>query len=461
MSRLFLRIGIATVIAQLVVVWVVYVTGGAISYALPTSLFVLIIWLAICYQWLRPLGELERHLSRVSNHQAFSSRRNHIFQWLQERLEYLEMELERRTMELATNREQFDAVLSGMNEGVIAIDETGKVLYLNRAARRILSIPTGASTGKFLAGLVRYEAVQKATDEALATRKIVNTSFTTHDAEPKQVRLRVAPMAGNPFPGITLVFHDVTELARLETIRRDFVANVSHELKTPLASIKAYAETLQLGAINKSPENLRFVRQIEQQADVLDQQIQDLLHLARVESGRESFQYESVDLVAVCRESYEHFRDEAAVKNVTISFECNIDVGGQGLVWADQDALRTIVDNLVSNAIRYSRPEHQASRKGEVKVSIHEQDKQVIVEVTDQGVGIAPEHQQRIFERFFRVDPARSREQGGTGLGLAIVKHLSNAFGGEIELKSKLGVGSTFRLTLPSYQVAVQATPAL
>ncbi len=251
---------------------------------------------------------------------------------------------------------------------------------------------------------------------------------------------------------MTLVFQDVTELVRLESIRRDFVAGASHELKTPLSAIKAIAETLLMGAINKSPDNLRFVQQIDQQADILSRQVHDLLQLARIESGLEAFKSEPVDLEDVCQESISHYQLEAQQKGVELQFLPVIGGDETGcFVWADHDALRTIFDNLVSNALRYGHHHGTGRRKAHVKVQITASAKDCIVEVIDNGIGIAPEHQARIFERFFRVDTARSREQGGTGLGLAIVKHLVMSFDGQIEVHSKLGIGSTFRATFPRF----------
>jgi two-component system phosphate regulon sensor histidine kinase PhoR len=364
---------------------------------------------------------------------------------------HLEEQLERQTVLLAEYKERFDAVLSGMIEGVIAIDEAGKVQFINRAARTILSIDMPDFLGKPLVGLVRYEAVQMATRQAWETNRIVNTTFQTYERDRRDVRLRVAPMAGEPLPGMTLVFHDITDLTRLETIRRDFVANVSHELKTPLSSIKANAETLLMGAIHKSPDNMRFLQQINQQAETLNQQIHDLLQLARIESGRQAFSLEPVDLMQVGRESTERHREEAYQKQVQLTIDGQLGSETTCFIWADRDAIRTMLDNLVSNALRYSHHHGAGRREAKVKLLVRLAGTEAIVEVIDNGIGIAPEHQSRIFERFFRVDAARSRELGGTGLGLAIVKHLAQSFEGRVEVNSKLGIGSTFRLTFPRF----------
>lgn len=405
---------------------------------------------ALVYGVFLPLRKLKQTSQRIAGTENFVGGNQSVFDGIEYTLELLEQQIEYKTMDLAKNQERFGAVLGGMDEGVIAIDEEARVLIINRAARLILSIDLKNVVGKPLAGLVRYEDVQTAVHEAFATEKTTTTNFRTRDEVPREVRLRVTPMAGHPLPGLTLVFHDVTELMRLERIRRDFVANVSHELKTPLASIKGYAETLLMGAIDKVPHNRQFLEQIDKQADLLNLRIQDLLHLARIESGREAFSQQAVDLAKVCSETAEKFADEADKRNTKLIYKNEAD--DHCLVWADEDAIRTVFENLISNALRYSqiagRPSHQPLIRMVVKVK----GSQAVVEVIDNGIGIAKEHQHRVFERFFRVDPARSRELGGTGLGLSIVKHLVQSFGGQIELESKLGLGSTFRTVFPRFR---------
>jgi two-component system, OmpR family, phosphate regulon sensor histidine kinase PhoR len=409
--------------------------------------------LLFCYYLLKPLESLVALAPRMAVNRGSVSDDQDPFDLIRDAIQARQDLLDRQSIKQAEYQEWFEAVLSGMAEGVIAIDAEGNILFLNRAARSILSLDLPQAVGKPLIGLVRYEAVRLATREALETLKVVNTNFQTYSSRNRrEVRLRVAPMAGQPVSGMTLVFQDITELKRLETIRRDFVANASHELKTPLSSIKAIAETLLMGAINKQPENLRFVQQIDQQADILSRQVHDLLQLARIESDLKALSAEPVDLEDVSRESLHHFQDEAQQKAVQLLLESlpETDAGGC-FVWADHDSIRTILDNLVSNALRYSYHHGAGRRKAQVTVVLGAHDGECTLEVRDNGIGIAPEHQARIFERFFRVDTARSREQGGTGLGLAIVKHLVHSFDGKIEVQSKLGIGSSFRCTFPRY----------
>jgi two-component system phosphate regulon sensor histidine kinase PhoR len=250
-------------------------------------------------------------------------------------------------------------------------------------------------------------------------------------------------LPGDPCPGVVLVLHDLTELRRLESLRREFVANVSHELKTPLASIQAYAETLRLGAVNDPKHNVQFVRRIEEQAGRLHELIRDMLQIARIESGKELFHIDDVPVAEIMREAAGDFLFAAENKAIQLVVE---PLDGSICVRADIEGLRTILTNLIDNAIKYT------PSQGRVVARAHADDAAVTIEVQDTGIGIAPEDQARVFERFYRADKARTREHGGTGLGLSIVKHLALAFGGQVEVESQPGVGSTFRVRLPRAQ---------
>jgi two-component system, OmpR family, phosphate regulon sensor histidine kinase PhoR len=452
MKLLLIKLGTAFVLLQAVLILATNWLATDSSRTLFVALLCAAAFLAFCYYIFRPLDSLQKKAPLVSKVEGTGGALEDPFNRIRDAIEFRDEQLDRQQIKFAEYRERFESVLSGMIEGVIAIDEFGSILFLNRAARNILSIDMLYVIGKPLIGLVRYEAVQLAVGEALQTHKTVDATFQTYSQHRRDVRLRVAPMTGDPVCGLTLVFEDVTELLRLETIRRDFVANASHELKTPLSAIKAIAETLLMGAIHKQPDNLRFVQQIDQQADNLSRQVQDLLQLARIESGLTGSITEPVNLIEVCSESIEQFREESLKKGVELVLQVpEKDTERDCFVWADYDALRTIFDNLVSNAVRYSHHHGIGRRKAEVRLRVAVTATQCIVEVSDNGIGIAPEHKDRIFERFFRVDTARSREQGGTGLGLAIVKHLVLSSDGQIEVISKMGVGSTFQVSFPRF----------
>ena len=352
--------------------------------------------------------------------------------------------LSQRELGLKENSSRLEAVLSSMIEGVIALDSDGEVKLANNAACQMFSVIKPELIGRKLINILRFPELIEAVESTLKNRVFSDTEFTTVGETRNTIRAQISVLdVGDEKPGAAIVLHDVTELRQLETLRQDFVANVSHELKTPLASIRAYAETLKMGAINDPENNLKFLKRIEDQADTLNQQIQDLIQLARVESAQTAFEIVRINLKRLCQESVDTFASEADSLKVKLALqERTKDV----FIDADYEAIRTIVNNLISNALHYT-PE-----RGRVTVILSQTDRLATIEVADTGIGISAEHQSRIFERFYRVDKARSRDMGGTGLGLAIVKHLAQAFDGNVELTSTEGQGSTFSIHFPLSQ---------
>ena len=249
--------------------------------------------------------------------------------------------------------------------------------------------------------------------------------------------LVASPLAGAA--GAVVIARDLTEAERLNRVRRDFVANVSHELKTPLAAIRGYAETLADGAVDEPATALRFSQRILEQCRRLGDLLADLLTLSRLESHSEPRAARPVDLRDTLLEAAELVAAAAAAKSIAVEIE----PGAAPVVEGDPDALLRLAANLLDNAVKYNRPQ------GFVRVRISERDGEALLEVADGGIGISPAHLGRIFERFYRVDSGRAREEGGTGLGLAIVKHVALAHGGRVEVESELGRGSTFRVVLP------------
>ena len=352
----------------------------------------------------------------------------------------MQLELRHRENRLEMNSQRLEAVLSSMIEGVLAVKPDGEVMLANGAACRMLSFHREKLVGRKLGEVVRISELTQAIEKSQKERTFSKAEFKTIDEPPRTLKVRVSMLADEEKPGVAVVLHDVSELRQLETMRQDFVANVSHELKTPLASIKAYAETLRLGAIHDENKNIQFLEQIEFQADMLNNQIQDLLQLARVESGEKTFSINDVDVNMICESLHRQFLDAALGRHLELHLQL---AQPTPLARCDADAIETVVKNLVVNAIHYT-PEG-----GRVSISTSVDENWVVISVIDSGIGIAPEQQARIFERFYRVDRARSRDMGGTGLGLAIVKHLTQAFGGTVNLESQLGKGSQFHVRLP------------
>jgi two-component system phosphate regulon sensor histidine kinase PhoR len=364
-------------------------------------------------------------------------------------------EVQLRQQRLDEDRQQLRVVLEAMDEAVIAVDTRQRLSFANASAQRLFALEE-SSAGRLVPELIRSPQVQQAVE---ATLRLAGTEayqgelnlpgWDIAGRSPSRVLLaRGTRLPGRPAPGVVLVFHDVTELRRLERMRQDFVANASHELKTPLASIKAYNETLLDWALHDETVNTRFLERIDEQVERLNQLILDLLSLARIESGQEPFEHNPLSVVPVLESCVESHQGRAEAKGLSLEFYCTgLDETAQ--VRADEEAIRQIVDNLVDNAIKYT-PEGKS-----VAVSCWGDNDEICIEVADTGIGIPRDDLPRIFERFYRVDKARSRELGGTGLGLSIVKHLVSSIGGQIDVTSRVGSGSRFTVHLPRSPVAL------
>ncbi|MDP1798280.1 MAG: ATP-binding protein [Planctomycetaceae bacterium] len=349
-------------------------------------------------------------------------------------------DLQEQRQQSAESHHRLEAVLSAMVEGVMAIDSNQQILLANRAAMQLLDLRPQDTVGRPLWEAVRQPQLLALVNEVLAGKPSERVEIEVARTQ-CTLAVTAARFIGEPCPGAVVVMHDVSELRRLENLRREFVQNVSHELKTPLSSIAAYADTLLEGGLEDETCNRMFVGRIAEQADRLHSLILDLLALARMESNEQSYEVIPIDVTHVIRSSLDAHQAVAATKQIQLT--------GSGpsmplMGMADNEGLRTVIDNLLDNALNYT-PSH-----GRVMVRWKQEQQTIVLEVEDTGVGIAKEHQARIFERFFRIDRARSREMGGTGLGLAIVKHLCQMFGGSVKVNSHLGQGSTFTVQLPA-----------
>ena len=349
-------------------------------------------------------------------------------------------QLQRQLTEHARDRARTEAILSAMDDGVLAVDHVGNVLLANYTLRRNLDLRD--PTGRHYLEVIRQREVGDVLQEVLRTgdRRAVEVEL---------LHLRRAfALTGVPFPGAegtphgaVLSFHDITERRRLERIRRDFIANASHELRTPLTSIRGFVEALEDGAMAEPVTSQRFLGKIRMHSDRMAALVEDLLELSRLESGERPPRWENVPPAEIAEDVAASFAGPAGRKDITIS---RID-GGAPVVATDAERLRRIVENLVDNAIKYT----PSGGRVEI-VTGGGADGGAILEVRDNGPGIAPEHLPRIFERFYRVDKARSREQGGTGLGLAIVKHLAEGMGATVSVASDLGQGTRFTVEVPA-----------
>jgi len=322
-------------------------------------------------------------------------------------------------------------VLESLEEGIIALDERGTVIRINERARSLLGVSTPLPFPREI--LPRDPSLREAIDSALAGATTPPAEVTLHE--------RTVAVASRPLGtggGVVTVL-DLTMLRRLETIRRDFVANVSHELKTPLTAVSGYAETLLDDGI-PAEQRRRFVETIHENATRMQRIVDDLLDLSRIESGGWRPKVSQVDVGGVVHDVFTAIQPAAAAKRLELVAAVAPEATH---VRVDPTAFRQILTNLVENAVRYTR-------EGSVTLRTRRSDEGVWVDVSDTGIGIAAEHLPRIFERFYRVDAGRSRADGGTGLGLAIVRHLVDAHGGRLEASSAVGRGTTISVLLPA-----------
>jgi len=340
---------------------------------------------------------------------------------------------------LENSRQTLETLLNSMQEAVIAVAQDGRVLWANHRMERLL--PSGVRLGEPLVQSVRDPEILSSVESALENRDIT----VAHAAKIFSGRIFDVTAAPMPGGGAVAVLHDQTEIERVEKTRRDFIANVSHELRTPLTSIQGYAETL-LDSHHLAEHMREFIEIIRKNATRMARLTEDLLVLARVESGEQNFNFQLTTPGELLDDAVQMFQDLAASRSIELSVMNT----SSSLVSVDRDAIQQVFSNLIDNALKYG----DTGRK--ILMGACETEEGVQFYVRDFGSGISSEHLPRLFERFYRVDKARSRESGGTGLGLAIAKHVVRAHGGTIKAESELNHGSTFYFTLPRQPVPVR-----
>jgi two-component system phosphate regulon sensor histidine kinase PhoR len=353
---------------------------------------------------------------------------------------------------ITTQRNELDAILSSMIEGVIAVDAEERIMTMNRAASLLFGIDQKRAVGKMVSEVLRNREIQDFLSKTLSASGFIETETVLIEAMPGKPTHteRILQLHGSALRsseeksiGALMVVNDITQLKKLENIRRDFVANVSHELRTPLTSIKGFIETLLAGAMKNGVDAQRFLGIISGQVDRLTTIVEDLLALSKIEQGTEhnALERSECKLAEVLEEAIEACTGKASQKKIAIELLCSADF----TVKIDRTLFEQAIVNLLDNAINYSDPDKRITVKAEHDPARGE----MVVSVRDEGIGIAPEHLGRLFERFYRVDKSRSRKLGGTGLGLSIVKHIALAHGGRVAVESMPGKGSTFYIVLP------------
>lgn len=369
--------------------------------------------------------------------------------------------LDRRLGRLQSEEARVATVLRSTMVGILALDESQQLLLVNHAAKEMLDITGRPTPGRPLVEFIRnpkiISLVQEVRDSGRLSELEVDANAVRSPMQQQSanqiLRLRASPLtAAGAAPGVLILISDETRLRRLEAMRRDFTANVSHELKTPLAAIRAYAETLLMGALEDPDANRRFVQNISDQAERLDELIHDLLRLARLQSEPDGISTTPTAIIPIIEQSISQHRAIGLSKDISIDFPKPTFATSTDnwFVMGNEEAILTIFNNLIGNAIRYTQ------RGGQVRVRVDPHPSQLVISVEDNGIGIPAEDHERIFERFYRVEKARSSDTGGTGLGLAIVKNLVVAIGGTVTIESQVGQGSCFTVSLVRYAPDLQ-----
>ena len=353
---------------------------------------------------------------------------------------HMTAEVKLRINEITSQRARLEAVLLSMSDGVMAVDIKSNIILVNKALMDMFRIRENA-TGKNPLEVVRNIEVQDLADRLLRNSLSSERKEISLVTEEKVIVVNGTPIVRDfMVRGAVMVFHDITEMRRLEKVRRDFVANVSHELRTPASNIKGFAETLSSGAIDDKENAREFVKIIEENSERLVHLIEDLLSLSSIESGKVPLDLKKCSVSGIASKVFGGLKKQA--DNKEIKFKNELDKEDI-FILADEAMIFQALFNLVDNAVKYTQ------EKGTIAISARPEGDHVNIEVKDDGPGIAYEHIDRIFERFYRVDKSRSRETGSTGLGLSIVKHIAEEHGGSVRVESVYGKGSSFFLVIP------------
>ncbi len=352
---------------------------------------------------------------------------------------YMAHELKKTLVEISSEKNKVETIINYMADGIMAYGLDGRTIHVNPAARKLFG--QAAEEMSFAEFAQKVGLKVKVEDIVYFENSPVSESDAIIDDMYVKVYFAVFTDTNKKPEGIIVVLHDVTEQQKLEAMRREFVANVSHELRTPITSIKSYTETLLDGAAEDKETTERFLSVINSEADRMTRLVKDLLQLSRLDNQQMNWKMQNISLASLTKEIVERMQIEAAQNNQKL--ECFV-IGDIPLITADNDRLEQVIVNLISNALKYTAP------GGSITVYVGKLYNDVYIKVTDNGIGIPNDALPRVFERFYRVDKARSRDMGGTGLGLAIAKEIIQAHGGSISIASEYGKGTEVTAKLPS-----------
>ncbi len=336
-------------------------------------------------------------------------------------------------------------ILRAMQDGLLVVDKSLRVTLVNQAFRKLFGLPE-ISLGAPLLDVVREATVDRLIAETLRTGKAMQSELVRADSKTnseRDVEISAVPVKDDAglTTGAVVLFHDITQLKQTDKVRRDFVANVSHQLRTPLSILRGYIETLLDNPQTSDKELSRILRVMERHSKRLGLLVDDLLTLAHLESRSAGLQFSDVQLAELFQSVIRDWEKKLAEKQLKVVVDLSPDAR---TIRADETRLHEVLYNLLDNALKYSR------ENGEIRLRAVQRGPEIVLSVTDNGIGISKDDLPRIFERFYRADKARSRELGGTGLGLAIVKHIAQLHGGRVEAESELGKGTTIRVILPA-----------
>ncbi len=374
-------------------------------------------------------------------------------QRLAETLNSLGEEITAKIARISHERAQLKTMLSSMVEGIVAIDEQNRVQFCNRAAYELLDSPLEDCRGMSLVDLEGFCKLEGLVGRTRRLHQLADSETEISvDGDTRTLECYASSFLANQSEWVIIVLHDISKIRKLERVRRDFVANVSHEIKTPLTNIKGFSETLLSGALSDTKNCRRFVEKIDRNAARLKTLVQDLLSLAKIESDHEQLERKPTNWSDIVSQIVSLYEDDLDEKNLQVDIRIPEDEA-EPKVLGHRDSMYQILDNLFSNAIRYT------PQGGRIEIILSEEKDFVVLEVKDSGIGISQKNIKRIFERFYRVDKARTRELGGTGLGLSIVRHLVSKLHGEIKVESEMGSGSRFSVSLEKGTVPSTKTP--
>ena len=413
---------------------------AAIIGLLIASLVSLIMSLSITRP-LREMTEISQRISKGDFSKKLKIRSQDEIGQLADSLNLMSKELENKIRIISEDKDKMRVILSSVIEGIVAIDKEGRIILFNHALRNMINHSSDRVLGKFHWEIIRNNQLNELLKETLQKGQTLTREIILFSPQEKIFHASANPLTEkNKVWGAVVVLNDITEIKKLEKMRSEFVANVSHELRTPLTSIRGFVETLKEGAVDDPGKARYFLKIIERQSNRLNNLIEDLLQLSKIESQEIAMNLQSIDLRDLIDKTISEFKEKIEQKDHKIKINTSLQLP---LVKADPEQIEVVFRNLLDNAIKYT------PNRGEISISTLEKAENIYIEIANNGIGISAEHLPRLFERFYRADKDRSRKLGGTGLGLAIVKHIVQAHGGTVGVDSELGKGSKFFFTLP------------